>query len=174
MPIGYKLFKYKNGKLYPLYVYANKDIPIGVWLNAEEGPLTENGKVKSKLGELAYRPGWHINDIVPYVNHIYTIHNGEKYLKDDCVWCEVEYKNEKSYEKEAEKKGWKNGKWSAIKAQLDYIPVGGFYRYKTNPTMIIPWIISGEMKINRIMTDEEVEELCQKHNLIPLKRWKNN
>ena len=82
MAIGYKLFRLKRGKLYPLYVLANEETPMGVWLDAQSGPRTERGKVKSRLGELAYRPGWHINDGLPYVNHIYTIHNGERYLKD--------------------------------------------------------------------------------------------
>ena len=70
MAIGYKLFRIKKnepGKLYPLYVFAEKEIPMNVWINAEEGPKNDNGKVKSKLGDLAYRPGWHINDKIPYV-----------------------------------------------------------------------------------------------------------
>ena len=38
--------------------------------------------------------------------------------------------------------------------------------------MYVQWIIAGEMKINRIMTDEEVEKICKKHGLTPLKRYK--
>ena len=52
---GYKLFrilKSQPGKLFPLYVYATEEIPIGEWLKAKEGQKTENGKVKSKLGPL--------------------------------------------------------------------------------------------------------------------------
>lgn len=62
MAIGYKLFRTKNGKLYPLYVLTNKETPVGKWIEAECGEMSENGKVKSKLGELAYRAGWHLND----------------------------------------------------------------------------------------------------------------
>ena len=171
MAIGYKLFREKNGKLYPLYVLANKETPIGVWLDAQSGPRTEKGKVKSRLGELAYRPGWHINDRIPYVNHIYTIHNGERYLKDGCVWCEVEYNTDKCYSPEAREAGWRNGKWSAARAQLDYIPKNGYYKYKTNPNMDGMWVIAGEMRVIRKMGDDEVERICNEYGYSALKRY---
>lgn len=168
---GYKLFRKKDGKLYPLYVLTNQETPIGVWLEAEAGPMTDKGKVKSRLGELAYRPGWHINDGLPYVNHIYSIHGGKRYLKDGCVWCEVEYKTDHCYEEEAKAAGWKNGKWSAVRAQLNYIPVGGYYRYKTNPNMDGAWVIAGEMKVIREIPDEEVVAICKANGYEPLVRW---
>ena len=173
MAIGYKLFRMKNNTLYPLYVLADKPVRIGEWLPAEEGNRTSRGKVKSRLGELAYRPGWHINDEVPYVNHIYTMHNGKRYLKDYCVWCEVEYHTDRCYSPEAREAGWYKGKWSAARAQLDYIPVGGYYKYRTNPQMFGTWIIAGEIKVNRIMSDDEVESLCKAKGLTPLERWEN-
>lgn len=171
MARGYKLFRYKSGSLYPLYVLADKPVPIGVWLDAEEGDRTERGKVKSKLGELAYRPGWHINDGAPYVNHIYTMHDGKRYLKDGCVWCEVEYHTDRCYTPEARDAGWYKGKWSPARAQLDYIPVGGYYKYRTNPMMTWAWVIAGEMKVNRIMDDNTVVEMCKAKGLEPLERW---
>lgn len=67
--ITYKLFRLKHGKLYPLYVNANKPTPLGVWLDAEAGERTSDGKVKSRLGKLAYRPGWHSGDM-PVALHI--------------------------------------------------------------------------------------------------------
>ena len=174
---GYKLFRTKStqpGKLFPLYVYANKEIPLNEWLSAEEGPRTERGKVKSRLGELAYRPGWHINDKTPYVSHIYSEHDGVKYLRDDCVWCEVEYKDDINYQEEANARGYnKNGKFVARDAFLDKIPVNGYYRYKTNPQMYGEWIIAGEMRVVRILDDNEVEKLCREAGLSSLPRFKN-
>ena len=41
MAIGYKLFRTKNGKLYPLYVLANKETPVGEWIEAECGEMSE-------------------------------------------------------------------------------------------------------------------------------------
>ena len=168
--IGYKLFRYSKGNLFPLYVLANKPIPLGVWLEAEAGERNEKGKVKSRLGALAYRPGWHINDDAPYVEHIYTMHDGKKCQKDGTVWAEVEYHTDRCYNPEAREAGWRGGKWSASRAQLDYIPVGGYYKYRTNPQMKGFWVIAGEMKVNRILTDDEVRELCRACGYEPLER----
>ena len=92
--IGYKLFKVKKkypGQLFPLYVLTEEPVPIGVWLDAKEGPRTVTGKVKSKLGELAFRPGWHLSDI-PLAIHIGIKEDGViKYMHDDEVWCECEF-----------------------------------------------------------------------------------
>ena len=43
--------------------------------------------------------------------------------------------------------------------QLRYVPKNGFYRYKTNPNMFGVWIIAGNIKVNRILSDEEVVEI---------------
>lgn len=68
---AYKVFRVKDGKLYPPMV-ANKggsDTPVGVWLDAEEGEfagLSVTGKEQVKStqgGTLAYRPGWHLGDL---------------------------------------------------------------------------------------------------------------
>lgn len=63
---AYKLFRVKkteSGKIFPLFVDADNETPMNIWVNAK------CGKVKSRLGELAFRPGWHLSDI-PYVTHI--------------------------------------------------------------------------------------------------------
>jgi hypothetical protein len=36
------------------------------------------------------------------------------------------------------------------------------------------WIIAGEMKVNRIMSDEEVERMCLDEGLEPLVRYKKS
>lgn len=162
--IGYKLFREKGGKLFPLYVNANEEIPIGVWLDAECGPM-EDGKVKSRLGKLAFRPGWHINDKAPYVEHIYSKRNGKKVMKEGTVWAEVEYHTAVDYTYAAKRSGK-----SPRDQYLKEIPVGGFYRYKTSPQMFGEWIIAGEMRVNRIMSDDEVYKLCEDQCLEPLRR----
>lgn len=68
---AYKVFRVKNGKLYPPMVAnpGGEDTPVGVWLDAEEGEfagLSKTGRKKVKStgsGDLAYRPGWHLGDI---------------------------------------------------------------------------------------------------------------
>lgn len=69
--IAYKVFRVKNGKLYPPMVAnpGGEDTPVGVWLDAEEGEfagLSKTGRKKVKStgsGDLAYRPGWHLGDV---------------------------------------------------------------------------------------------------------------
>lgn len=176
--IGYKLFKVKKsrpGELFPLYVNADKSIPMNQWVQAECGQILPNGKVKAKLGNgLAVRPGFHINDGVPYVSHIgKKDENGNiAYLPDDLVWCEVEYPTEIDYQPLANKNGInKKGEVVPVKACLKEIPVNGFYRFKTCAAMTGAWIIAGAMKINRILSDEEVIKLCAAQGYSALPRY---
>ena len=160
--IGYKLFRTVKGELRPLYVYADKTIPIGEWLEAEPGPM-KDGTVVSRLGLLAYRPGWHIST-VPYVEHIYTVHEGIRCQKKGTVWCEVEY-HDFSYQSIADEHGIHNDKFVARDACLKYVPKGGYYMYKTSPAMFGEWAIAGEMKVLKVLTDEEVDEICTYHGI---------
>lgn len=67
---AYKVFKFKDGKLYPPMVAnpGGEDTPTGVWLDAEEGEfagLSKTGRKRVKStgsGTLAYRPGWHLGE----------------------------------------------------------------------------------------------------------------
>lgn len=176
MGIGYKLFKVKRNqprKLFPLYVYANEETRMNEWIPAKEGILTNNGKVKSKLGELCYRPGWHLSDI-PLATHIGIKVDGViKYMHSDEVWCEVEYSDHIDYTDVVKENGTINGKLIPKKAYMTEIPVDGFYRYKTNPNMTGDWIIAGAIKVNRILSDEEVEEICKRNGYEALPRMKN-
>lgn len=172
--VGYKLFSTdKDGNLHPLYVYADKALPLHQWLKAEPGPQTENGHVQSRLGELAYRPGWHINDGAPYVSHIYSMHDGKKYLKDGTVWAEVLYHTGTDYQEKANDAG-RNAQGIVIpsKAFIRDVPVNGYYRYKTSPQMTGAWIIAGEMYITRVLSMPEVEYLCRQAGYESLKQYK--
>jgi hypothetical protein len=156
---AYKLFRTKgDGKLYPLFVNADKPVPMGEWLEAEEGPQGKaQGKVKSKLGDLAYRPGWHAGDL-PMATHI----GGKSdpslkkpdYRPDNHVWAEVEMAADKDWQSVANSRG------RGVKAHItDQVPLGGFYRYKTNPNMTGNWLIGGNMKVNRVLADDEVKAI---------------
>lgn len=156
---AYKLFRTKgDGKLYPLFVNAEKPVPFGQWLEAEEGPQGKaEGKVKSKLGDLAYRPGWHAGDL-PVATHI----GGKSdpslkkpdYRPDNHIWAEVEMAADKDWQSVANSRG------KGVKAHItDQVPYGGFYRYKTNPNMTGNWLIGGNMKVNRVLSDEEVKAI---------------
>lgn len=163
---AYKLFRVdakQPGKLFPLFVNANEPINIGEWLDADEGPM-QDGKVKSKLGPLAYRPGWHAGDL-PIATHIGG--KSDASLKkpdtrpDNQVWAEIEMAADKDWQTEANKRGTNaDGKLVSVRAHItDQVPENGFYRYKTNPNMTGNWLIGGSMRVNRILSDEEVESI---------------
>ena len=68
---AYKMFRVdpkRPGQLFPLFVDADTPVPMNQWVDAIEGSMA-NGKVKSKIGPLAYRPGWHAGDL-PLATHI--------------------------------------------------------------------------------------------------------
>lgn len=173
--VAYKLFRVKKsepGKLFPLFVDADNETPIGIWVNAKCGERNENGKVKSKLGGLCYRPGWHLTDI-PYVQHIGVKgDSGEiEFLNPNHVWCECEYSNEIDYQEEANFNGTnKKGIVIPKNAYLTHVPENGYYTYKTNPNMFGAWMITGAIKVNRVLTDEEVREICSNYGINPLPR----
>lgn len=172
MATAYKLFRLKSGRLYPLYVLANQEVPLGVWLPAQSGERLPSGKVKARLGKgLAFRPGWHCSDI-PLATHI-----GRKdaagnivSMHPDTVWAEVEYADKISYMPEAQVNGMRGAKFNPQKACLEHVPEDGFYRYKTSPKMLGEWIISGAICVNRILTDAEVAQICRAHGYEPQRR----
>lgn len=185
--IGYKVFYLKGGKLYPPMV-ANQggvDTPVGVWLDAEEGTragVSKTGRPKVKQGgkgtqggsgTLAYRPGWHLGEIPYAIQFNRKDENGDRTLfPADFVWAEVEYANDVDYQDEAMSYGMNaNGKFQHSLAGLPKLPTDGSYRYRTNPNPETdPWIITGAMKVNRILTPSEVDQMVIDAGREPQKR----
>jgi hypothetical protein len=176
---AYKLFRVHPkhpGKLFPLFVNANEPVEMGKWQDAQIGEMTGN-KVKSKIGPLAFRPGWHAGD-VPVATHI-----GEKSdpdltapdrRPDNHVWAEVEMPNDVDWQTEANKRGTNaQGRVVPVKAHItDQIPTGGHYRYKTNSNMTGNWLIGGSMKVNRVLDDKEVRSINKAAGVADLPRTK--
>ena len=174
---AYKLFrvaKVKSGPnkgqvaLYPLYVAQRSmpdGLPIGEWMRAEMGEyviVDGEKRVKGKDGvtKLKFRPGWHAA-LLPFARHI-----GNKILPDgstggpvssrkpDQVWAEVEFGDDKDYSAELEKQGGEI---------TDRVPILGSYSFNTNKSAEGVWLIGGDMKINRILNDAEVETINTKN-----------
>lgn len=178
MRIGYKLFRVKKGnpgKLFPLFVLADEPMEMGVWLEAKSGEKIVDGrnmKVKSKLGPLKYRPGFHITEI-PYASHIGIKENNViKYMKNETVWCEVAFSDTIDYTEVVRQYAYneKTGKVNYRDACLDCVPKNGFYYYKTSPVMFGSWIIADQMKILRVLEDGEVAETCKRNGCETLLR----
>jgi len=160
---AYKLFRRaKGGGLRPLYVLSSEEIPLGVWLPAKRGPLSGDGAhVASRLGPLAFRPGWHLCEL-PLADHIgrrAPDGSGRLLQAPDTVWAEVEYGTDADYGPEAGPRG------------LPKVPEGGFYRFRTNPKAKVGWIIAGEIRVLRALSAEEVADACRAAGLEPQPVW---
>jgi len=168
---AYKLFRTKENDpdtLYPLFVNADKPVPSNEWVAAEAGaPATQNtDKVKSLLGPLAYRPGWHAGD-VPVATHIGKGGKPPVYRPSEHTWAEVEFPNDVDWQTLANERGMnKKGIMIPKFAHItDQLPEGGFYRYKTSPNMTGQWLIGGSMKLGKNLSDEEVKAINEASGL---------
>lgn len=176
--IGYKVFVLKDGKLYPPMV-ANPngaETPVGVWLDADAAPIAGESKTgrpqvkqggkgtQGGSGKLAYRPGWHLG-VVPYaIQFNRKDAEGNKTLfPKNFVFAEVEYAADVDYQEEARQEGINpSGKYQHSFAGLKHLPTDGYYMYRTNPNPETdPWVITGAMKVNRILTRAEQAELVK-------------
>lgn len=176
--VGYKVFVLKDGKLYPPMV-ANPDgaaTPVGVWLDADAAPIAGESKTgrpqvkqggkgtQGGSGKLAYRPGWHLG-VVPYaIQFNRKDDEGNKTLfPKNFVFAEVEYAADVDYQEEARQEGINpSGKYQHSLAGLKHLPTDGYYMYRTNPNPETdPWVITGAMKVNRILTRAEQAELVK-------------
>ena len=136
-----------------MYVEDKREIEPGKWLVAHCGPLYDENHVKcSKFGKLSLRPGFH-STTIPWTNWIGTkMPDGSFARRTDNVWCECEVDGQELIVTQ------KNG--------LRTVP-NGYYYFKTNSKQTDPWIISGRIKVNRILTNTEVAEICRFHGVQP-------
>ena len=136
---GYKLFErdIRTGELYPLFIGKNKPFKIGEIIHAEFIPTKG----------YAVRGGLHIGTI-PSAPHLigasgtYTSKRGKNFER---VWCVVWYNVNNNYNDYVQT--------LPKKCITDGIPEDGFYNFK-EPNGAL-WVISSDMKIERVLTEEE-------------------
>ena len=146
----YKLLRISAGRLYPLYVEHDREMVIGEWMEARVGEKLDETHVRGRTGALSLRPGFH-STLVPFTDWIGKRGpDGRLYQRRDTVWCECEVDGKE--QKVTERNG------------LRVLP-SDWYFFRTNTKMKDPWIISNRIKINRILTHSEVEQICQRHCL---------
>ena len=185
---GYKVFVVRNGKLYPPMV-ANpnaEDTPVGVWLNADVGtraPDSKTGRMQVKAGgkgtqggsgSLAFRPGWHLGE-TPLATQFDRLNpeTGVKELfPENFVWALCDIAADHDYQEEAMSYGYtKNGKFQHSLAGLPKLPTDGYYKYRTNPNPdTVPWLITGAMKVKKLLSDAEVNAILVEKGLAPKQR----
>lgn len=137
-----------------------------------------NGSSAKRVTALAYRPGWHAGTLPffpqggkrapkdsPYPN----IHRYNQVVFECEVMADEDYT---AAARAQEKAQTKDGRLNLARADLQYLPKDGFYYYATNPlTQNNPnlgaWVITGSLKINRALTQEECDAILATHGMEP-------
>lgn len=143
---AYKLFatkKNRPGELFPLFIGANIPTPMGVWIAAEYRPTPG----------FAHRPGWHVGAL-PVANHL---KRKDGTFDPTRIWAEVEIPADIDWQAEADK--------SPTRDIKDEVPVGGFYRFKRPAHQGGEWWIAGAIKVNKILSWDEVEAILKQNNI---------
>ncbi len=138
--IAYKLFrtmKTRPGEIFPLFIGNNIPTPIGKWVSAEFIPTAG----------FSPRPGWHVGR-QPNASHLMK---KDGTMPPDRVWAEVEIPADKDWQPIADKQASKD-----IRGE---VPSEGFYRFKRPSNQGGEWLISGSMKVNRILSTKEVIDI---------------
>jgi len=166
-------FTAKNGKKYVPTTGGKTGSSIKIPDEAIRKELQDAGfpATGGSITCVAYRPGFHAGES-PSSSHIGSMEagilndKGKPYVntrRPNEVWAEVEMPDDVDWQSRANALAGRRKKDGAIiksEAQItDEIPFGGFYNYKTNSNMTGDWRISGSIKVNRVLTDDEVLEL---------------
>ena len=163
-----------NGKTGTSVKIPNKEVQEYLIENGFIDPPNSKGKVAANVVALAYRPGWHGGDL-PFFpqggkqgnmeyypngnkNSEYNPNEPATNYKNIHRWnqvvYEVEFAADKNYTRSTTKK---NGQTRFH--DMQEMPTNGYYEYATNlmtsQNELGKWFISGSMKINRPLTQEE-------------------
>ena len=149
--IGYKLFEMReDGKLFPLFISKGKETLMNEWLPAENNPTKG----------YAARPGWHISMTTPDAPHLRGYDGSDlgpyksRFKNGKRVWCEVLYNTTIDYRDEVSK--------LPKKCFTDKSPTNGWYLF--NEGNRSTWAISDAIKVTRILTEEERQEILKQMN----------
>lgn len=147
--ITYKLFLIREGRLFPLFVETGRQMEIGRWLDAGIGELVDAGHVKSRLGPLALRPGFHSTE-VPFTDWIGKREGDLLVQRKDTVWCECAVEGQQEHP---------SGRYGKRTLPEDW------YYFRTRAKQPFPWIISNRILIKRVLNYDEVEKICREHGV---------
>lgn len=130
----------KQGRIYPLFIGKKEPIPMGIWIPAEFIPTKG----------FAHRPGWHAGTL-PIAEHLMK-KTGE--YAPNRVWTICEAPADVDWQPVADQ--------SRTRDIRDQVPEGGYYRFPRPAHQGGEWIISGAIKIDRILSWEEVDEILER------------
>ena len=147
---GYKLFETRDGKmLLPLFIDKNEVTPIGKWVQAKNIEYHPS---------FSHRPGWHVcsDTAVPDAPWLKDANGNYKsrFKNGARVWCLVEYDATVDYNDEV--------KNLPKKCFTDHVPENGFYDFRESKGR--DWVITGAIKVVRILTEEERQNILKSKN----------
>lgn len=160
---GYKLFEQdtRTGKLYPLFIGSREETPIGTWMIAQNIPTKG----------FANRPGWHIGSSLPDApwlkgysaenpRGVFNSKRGKNFRR---VWAEVSYPMDVNYQEELDRRG--------IRDIKDHTPENGYYTFReANGT----WIIAGALRVDRILSEEERQQIFDEAGYDEQAAWESS
>lgn len=141
----------------------------------KRGFLPQGSKAKTVVA-LAYRPGWHAGDMPFFpqggVKRAGSNYGNVHHARQVVFECEMDADHDYTEEARNQPKArTKDGRVNEANADLQSMPDGGFYRYSTNPLTKGgkrgTWFISGSLKINRALTQEEADRILQENGFAP-------
>jgi hypothetical protein len=136
--IGYKLFEQdmRDGKLYPLFIGKNTETKVGEWLHAEYIPTKG----------FSTRFGWHVGlvPIAPWLMGLNGKYNSKRGKNFQRVWVEIEYNDSHDYTEEVA---------LLPKKCFEDTEFNGYYHFRE--TNGHDWVISSDIKVNRVLTEDE-------------------
>lgn len=148
--VGYKLLEMnEKGELFPLFIGKNEETKIGEWIHAKCIP-TNNFMV---------RYGWHIG-LIPDAAWLKSYDGSDvgyyksRWKNGKRVWCLVEFNNENDYTEEV----YKLPKKCFIDSGLE----NGYYKFKESGDR--DWIITSDIKVIKIISEEERENILKEMN----------
>ena len=154
--IAYKRVEVRKShpnKIFSLMVNSSHPYPVGEWI------VAENLGDKAKQQGLTDRPGWH-SVAIPVLS---------QFKRDNGAWFEVEIPADQNWQDIADqpqylyKGGKKAGKTKGIKD----IPLNGYYSIPKEPNLGDEWFISGAIKFNRVISEDEAEVIAASKGVYP-------
>lgn len=140
---AYKLFrtlKGRPGELFPLFIGKNEPTSVGEWIAAEHIPTKG----------YSARPGWHVGT-TPSAPHLMAKDGS---MQEGRVWAEVEVPADTNWQHYANQ--------SPTGDIRNQVPEGGHYKFNVNSKQGKQWMIAGAIKVNRILSKEEVDSVNQR------------
>jgi len=137
---AYKLFrtlKTRPGELFPLFIGKTEAVAQGEWIPAQYLPTKG----------FAHRPGWHAG-MSPRADHLLRKDGS---MAADRVWAEIEVPADIDWQPIADQQPTRD-----IQGE---VPAGGYYRFKRPANQGGEWIIAGAIRVNRVLTNDEVAAL---------------